>query len=970
MEEIIALHSLDEILCDFSLVKDVKGLEKYVQLYQSGAYQQILNKGYGRLLWNEFLERLPQHNEGTKPESWKPEVDCPFWAMKALIIALAAFDAFLQANVTGPPLTAASLFFGKDVPQELVKKQRKECFHYLSIAGLSVYQYIPHIELFAFAKAIFTEYFPRAQLLDTKWMRIRVNAYHQRLLSSGVSNIRLSDSVAELQAQMEHDMKELERDMMSEQSRYSTEAKVQYSLEKAQIYIMQGLDVKAKDNLKKAKDISRFSYALSGALGKRTKFQQNDISQLVVFAKSHGGGKDEQANGTDGIEGALRDADIKEEKTAPSALKLDDDTLLEDIQFIKTDKDAKSDLPAELANLEPNDQPQLRPLDQIILLTEATLKDASIASDKLTNEEILPYAVRVLNDKPTNWQVYTQALLVRSRIESHRSRTQERSVLQLQAIVDQIIADTAADESVAGADGGVPQIQVTQFFPKAKEGESAPIQERLKYIYQLNTPTRWEIETELAYAWSKTGSLVSALEIFKRLRLWAEVALCYHSIDQSERALQIIRRQLFYSKKGPQMDDYAIDAEELITEKWDGEIRSPPPPHAPRLWCILGDLEQDPSCWERAWEISGKHYARAQRTLGEYYTRQGDLSKAREAYMAATMVNRQNGDTWSRLGDIDLASGNWDGAVIAFQQAIMIDDENAKTYSNLGSALLSKYTEMIKLDKLAEAAASSNPAVEEVEAEDSDDESQVGIHKPQVHQENPRDILRQALMAYRKGASLQHDNWQIWDNVITVAGRMQPPAFAEILQAMRAIIKIRAPSIGEDAIDISILRALVQEVLSCEKEENAVTMENGIYTAPRGSLARAVPEFVDAEIVPLITKRAELWALVEKLKFYRRDYAGALSAAEKRWRIATGGEEWLNDVDAWKQAADATDGLVSAFENYGQQEKHDGSGEVEKGWRMKARSAVRGILGKAKDNWEDSEEYEGLKDRLEELKNM
>lgn len=970
MEEIIALHSLDEILCDFSLVKSVPGLEKYVSLYQSGAYQQILNKGYGRLLWNEFLERLPQHNEGQKPESWKPEVDCPFWAMKALIVALAAFDAFLQANVTGPPLSAASLFFAPDVPAEKVKRQREECFQYLSIAGLSVYQYIPHIELFAFAKAIFTEYFPRAQLLDTKWMRIRVNAYHQRLLSSGVSNIRLSDSVAELQAQMEHDMKELERDMMSEQSRYSTEAKVQYSLEKAQIYIMQGLDVKAKDNLKKAKDISRFSYALSGALGKRTKFQQNDISQLVVFAKSYADGKDEKANGTDGIAKASGDAKINEEKTAPSALKLDDDTLLEDIQFTKTDKDVKSDLPAELADLEPNEQPQLKPLDQIILLTEATLKDASIASDKLTNEEILPYAVRVLKDKPTNWQVYTQALLVRSRIESHRSRTQERSVLQLQAIVDQIIADTAADESVAGADGGVPQIQVTQFFPKAKEGESAPIQERLKYIYQLNTPTRWEIETELAYAWSKTGSLVSALEIFKRLRLWAEVALCYHSIDQSERALQIIRRQLFYSKKGPQMDDYAIDAEEVITEKWDGEIRSPPPPHAPRLWCILGDLEQDPSCWERAWDISGKHYARAQRTLGEYYTRQGDLAKAREAYMAATMVNRQNGDTWSRLGDIDLASGNWDGAVIAFQQAIMIDDENAKTYSNLGSALLSKYTEMVKLDKLAQAAASSNPAVEEVEAEDLDDEDMVGVHKPQVHQENPRDILRQALMAYRKGASLQHDNWQIWDNVITVAGRMLPPAFAEILQAMRAIIKIRAPSIGEDAIDISILRALVQEVLSCEKEENAVTMENGIYTAPRGSLARAVPEFVDAEIVPLITKRAELWALVEKLKFYRRDYAGALSAAEKRWRIATSGEEWLNDLDAWKQAADATDGLMSAFENYGQQEKHDGSGDVEKGWKMKARSAVRGILGKSKDNWEDSEEYDGLKKRLEELKNM
>ena len=213
----------------------------------------------------------------------------------------------------------------------------------------------------------------------------------------------------------------------------------------------------------------------------------------------------------------------------PAALDLNDDTLFESIQFSKESSDPISSLPPELAGIKPDQQPQLEPLDQIILLTEATLKDSLSPLDKLNSEEILPYAVRVLADKPTNWQIYTQALLVRSRIESHRSRTQERSVLQLQAIVDQIIADTQEEPTAVGAND-IPQIQITQFLPRAKLSDSAPIMERLKFIYQLNTPTRWEIETELAYAWSNAGSLISALEIFKRLQLWAEVSLCYHSV--------------------------------------------------------------------------------------------------------------------------------------------------------------------------------------------------------------------------------------------------------------------------------------------------------------------------------------------------------------------------------------------------------------------------------------------------------
>jgi tetratricopeptide (TPR) repeat protein len=958
---IIEDQTLDALLFNIESLKEIPDLHDVVALYLGGDYKGVLREATSQTLYEKLVETVSLPREQQDAAFQGGELTGDKSAVSVLITGLAAFNAFLQANVTGPPLELGNVFPKKDDGVTF----REQCLKSLDVDGVSVYQHNPHVELFCVARLVFTVYFPRiveGNFRDCKWMRVRVNAYHQRLLS-GLSGGRLSDSTM-LQDVIEKDLKELGDEIFGEQSAFSTEVKVQFLLEKAQIYIMQGLDLKVKENVNMAKTVSGFSYALSGALGKRTKFQQNDISQLVVFARSK---ESEDGPSAGSLSGALKESTIsngdRPSKSAPTALDLNDDTLLEAIEFAPTasEKVDNSALPPELSNLNPDSQPQLKPLDQITLLTEATLKDILSPLDKLNSEEILPYAVRVLSDKPTNWQIYTQALLVRSRIESHRSRTQERSVLQLQVIVDQIIADTQ-EESPSSPDT-IPEVRVTQFLPRAKVEESAPVNERLRYIYQLNTPTRWELETELAYAWSGVGSLVSALEIFKRLKLWAEVALCFHSVGQEDKARQVVRRQLFFSSQGPSMDKYDIDAADIVTEKWDGEIR-PTPPHAPRLWCILGDLDNDPSCWLRAWEISKHRYARAQRTLGEYYTKKGELENAREAYIKATIVNRQNNDTWSRLGDIDLAVGNWDGAIIAFQQSIMIDDTDAKTYSNLGSALLSKHKELVSLQKAA--------AKDIIPSEQEDGEEDIDFSRVSQKTQDPKAILKQALSAYKRGAAIAHSNWQIWDNVITVAGRLSPPSFPDLLLGLRAVIKIRSPSVGEYAVDVDILRALVLEITSRERLENSNAAESpeangGIYTPARGSLARGVIQMMETDIIPLITKRAELWALVEKLSFYRRDYAGALASAEKAWRMASKGEEWMQDGDGWKSVVAATDNLVSAYENYGPMEKADGS-EVERGWRMKARSAVRGVMGRARDAWEGSEEWVLLEERLEELK--
>src|SRR5204862_7704432 len=130
-----------------------------------------------------------------------------------------------------------------------------------------------------------------------------------------------------------------------------------------------------------------------------------------------------------------------------------------------------STLPPSLAALDPSSQAMLQPLDSIILLLLASTITNTDPADGLTREETLPYATRVLEGGSSNWQVYTQALLLRSRIEGYRSRTIERGLLQLQALVDQVIADTAnGEQATEGQDG---ESAANTFLPKAKESESA-----------------------------------------------------------------------------------------------------------------------------------------------------------------------------------------------------------------------------------------------------------------------------------------------------------------------------------------------------------------------------------------------------------------------------------------------------------------------------------------------------------------
>ena len=495
-------------------------LSQLLDAAEAGRFHEILISQLSKSLLGCYV----QDGISSKPqEYWSSNLEGVFRAsdkpaeaeersrrLQLLVIGLAALYAFLQANVTGPPLNwdSTDLCLGSTSKEEQVGT-RRDLIAWLSVDGEAAYHLASHVELLAFAKVVLTHPFIYGQDIYSSWARLRVNFVHQQLLNETSST---------LQNEIFRDIDFLDSAILATATGTEPQLKVLYLLERAAINIFHGFEQKARSDLGQASEARHFQYVLTGRLGRRTKFQQHDITQLVVLAKSAANGDHE----------AWRQGDSTKELVAqenmPQKLDLNDDTLLEKISF---SKDTQANLPAvtehvpdALSELDPSDQPILDPLDSIILLSTASAITNTSPQHGLTREETLPYATRALEGGSTNWQVYTQALLVRSRIEGYRSRTVERGVLQLQALVDQVIAETS------GSSASPSSTDATTFLPRPKPSESALVSERLLYIFQLASPLRWTLEAELASRWVALGGLRTALEIFERLEMWAEAALC------------------------------------------------------------------------------------------------------------------------------------------------------------------------------------------------------------------------------------------------------------------------------------------------------------------------------------------------------------------------------------------------------------------------------------------------------------
>jgi tetratricopeptide (TPR) repeat protein len=66
----------------------------------------------------------------------------------------------------------------------------------------------------------------------------------------------------------------------------------------------------------------------------------------------------------------------------------------------------------------------------------------------------------------------------------------------------------------------------------------------------------------------------------------------------------------------------------------------------PKLYCLLGDVKNQPSLYKKAWELSGGRYARAMRSLGSDYFRKSEWKACIESYSLALSINPLFESSW------------------------------------------------------------------------------------------------------------------------------------------------------------------------------------------------------------------------------------------------------------------------------------------------------------------------------------
>ncbi|KAG9745426.1 TPR-like protein, partial [Aureobasidium melanogenum] len=354
--------------------------------------------------------------------------------------------------------------------------------------------------------------------------------------------------------------------------------------------------------------------------------------------------------------------------------------------------------------------------------------------------------------------------------------------------------------------------------------------------------------------------------------------------------------------------------------------------------------------YEKAWEVSGQRYARAQRSLGRMYIGKRDMIKAADAYAKSLKANQLNHASWFALGCCLLELAQFEKAAEAFSRTVQLEETDAEAWSNLAAALLKNQVPT----------ANDQPAAPAVELAEDEDESMA----PQPKKVDPQQNKKDALRALKRAATLKHDSHRIWENLLIVAASLSPPDYDTVLTAQRHIIDLRSKTNGESCIDVEIMEHMIRHVIALNDE----------FDPTKPGFERLLVEMFDKKIVPLITSSRELWQLYAKLCLWRKKPATALDANEKAWRAVTSQPGWETESEArWNVIVDATIELCDAYESLGQMEKTEGmaagSGAlVAKDWKFKARSAIRSIMGKGKDCWEDTDGWERLKEALDGLR--
>ncbi|CAH2072538.1 unnamed protein product, partial [Thlaspi arvense] len=344
------------------------------------------------------------------------------------------------------------------------------------------------------------------------------------------------------------------------------------------------------------------------------------------------------------------------------------------------------------------DSTSLKPVEQAMILAQCLLIEKGSRHDEMQRWAMAPYIEAIDSQKSTYFALRCFCDLLRVRWESSRSRTKGRALEMMDKLV--------------GA------------FNKSDPGAL----KRIPLSYAVHLPTIPALRKEYGELLVSCGLFGEAITIFESLELWDNLIYCYSLLGKKSAAVDLINAQL--------------------SER----------PNDPSLWCSLGDVTIDDSCYEKALEVSNDKSVRAKRALARSAYNRGDFEKSKMLWEAAMALNSLYPDGWFALGSAALKARDVQKALDAFTFAVQLDPENGEAWNNIACL------HMIKKKS------------------------------------------KESFIAFKEALKYKRDSWQMWENFSHVA--MDVGNIEQAFEAIQQILKMTK----NKRVDVVLLDRMMTEL--------------------------------------------------------------------------------------------------------------------------------------------------------------